>query len=122
MAKHTVNLKAVYKKTFITRLQNLDNTDVMTKINQVLANMCKPYVPYLTGALQRPKNTVVDEKGVHYETKYARYQYYGDTFQHTLEPHPLASSRWDQAMMRDHSEEFNKKIGRIITKAIKEGK
>ena len=90
------------------------NKDYATKlaIHNTLAKRCDPYVPFLNGPLSQTIQITAD--GVRYVTPYARYQYYGDGFKHTLEYHPLATSRWDQAMLMDHREEFDKEVEQII--------
>jgi hypothetical protein len=84
----------------------------MLAIYNTLAKMCDPYVPFLNGPLSQTH--VVSPKGVRYIQPYARRQYYGDDFNHTTEYHPLASSRWDKAMLRDHGDEFNAEVKDII--------
>lgn len=89
----------------------LDNK-TMLEIHNLLYKMCDPYVPYLEGPLSQ--TVEVSATGVRYIVPYARYQYYGDDFHHNTEYHPLASARWDEAMMRDHGDEFNEQVTEIL--------
>ena len=94
------------------KLEELNNPTTMLAIHNTLAKRCDPYVPFLEGPLSQ--TAVVSAKGVTYIQPYARRQYYGDTFRHTVEFHPLASARWDEAMRRDHGDEFNKEVEDIL--------
>ena len=94
------------------KLSELNNPTTMLAIHNTLAKMCDPYVPFLTGALAQ--TNVITDKYVRYIQPYARRQYYGDDFNHTIEFHPLASARWDEAMMRDHGEEFVTQVEDIL--------
>jgi hypothetical protein len=62
----------------------------------------------------------VSQEGVRYIQPYARYQYYGYGFNHTLDHHPLATSHWDRSMMRDHRREFNQEVKEIIERRLRE--
>ena len=81
-------------------------------IHNTLAKRCDPYVPFLNGPLSQTVR--VDAEGAHYGVIYAQYQYYGVNFRHTLEYHPLASAKWNEAMMRDHGEEFKLEVKELI--------
>ena len=94
------------------KILELNNPTTMLAIHNTLAKMCDPYVPFLNGPLSQ--TNVVTPDGVTYVTPYARRQYYGDDFNHTVEFHPLASARWDEAMMRDRGEEFNAEVEDIL--------
>ena len=108
----SVSVKVSISDSLKQRLKNLDSPNTMLAIHNTLARYCDPYVPFLTGDLAQ--TTAITPTGVTYIQPYARYQYYGDDFNHTLDYHPLASARWDQAMMRDHREEFTEEIKDII--------
>lgn len=109
-----MEIKAELNDELFTKLRNDLPDDVRVKlaIHNTLAKRCDPYVPFLNGPLSQTVR--VNEEGVTYNTIYARYQYYGVGFRHTLEYHPLASAKWDEAMMRDHKEEFCAEVKEII--------
>lgn len=90
----------------------------MLEVHNLLAKMCDPYVPFLEGPLSQ--TIEVSPESVKYIQPYARYQYYGTDFNHTLDYHPLASAKWDEAMMRDHGEEFVSQVKEILTRRAKE--
>lgn len=94
------------------KLAEMNNPTMMLAIHNILAKKCDPYVPFLEGNLSQ--TITVSDKGVRYIQPYARRQYYGDNFNFTLDKHPLATSRWDKAMLRDHGEEFNAEVQDII--------
>lgn len=95
----------------------LDDTTMM-RIHQLLADMCDPYVPYLSGKLHR--DVIVNSEGVTYTSGYAAKQYYGTEFNHNLEHHPLASALWDKAMLTDHEEEFLNGVREILVRRANE--
>ena len=95
------------------RLESLLEDDTLRlAINNELARYCHPYVPYLHGPLS--ETVEVTPECVRYIQPYARRQYYGDDFNFTKDYHPLATSRWDEAMMRDRGEEFCNQVGKLI--------
>lgn len=95
------------------RLEDLlSNDTTMLAINNALARYCHPYVPYLHGPLS--ETVEVTPQGVRYIQPYARRQYYGDDFNFTKDFHPLATSRWDEAMMQDKGDDFCEEVRRII--------
>ena len=83
-----------------------------------LARYCNPYVPYLNGPLS--ETVEITPKCVRYIQPYARRQYYGDNFNFTRDYHPLVTSRWDEAMMRDHGEEFFSEVKELMAKRLNE--
>ena len=91
---------------------------VMSEAYQVLYAMCDPYVPYVTGQLAN--NVAVDSAGVHYLQPYAEDVYYSNHY-HSPSVHPLASSRWDEVMYRDHKDEFDKKLTDIVNREDRSG-
>ena len=101
-------------------LDELTTPDTMLEIHNTLARMCDPYVPFLNGPLSQSGLGGVTSEGVAYTTPYARYQYYGENFNHTVDVHPLASAMWDQAMLRDHGDEFNEQVRRILRDKARE--
>lgn len=110
---HT-NVKDTLKKKF----EEVGNPTTMLAIHNTLAKMCDPYVPFLEGPLSQ--TAVITAEGVTYIQPYARYQYYGENFNHTLDKHPLASAKWDEAMLRDHREQFDAEVEDIIRWRIAE--
>ena len=38
--------------------------------------------------------------------------------QFRTDQHPLASARWEKAMLRDHRDEFNAKVKEILVEAL----
>ena len=99
------------------RIYNVGSEGTMLAIHNSLAKHCDPYVPFLHGPLSQTH--VVTPKGVTYIQPYARYQYFGVNFNHTKETHPLATAKWDKAMLRDHREEFEQEIADIIQWRLK---
>lgn len=94
--------------------------DPILKLNmhRVLAKKCDPYVPYLHGPLS--KTVQVTPEYIEYVQPYAHYQYHGVNFNHTLDTHPLASAEWDEAMLRDHREEFESELRALFVRRYKE--
>jgi len=112
MAKVTVNVKSRLSQAIQDRIEEINNPTTMLAIYNTLAKKCDPYVPFLEGPLSQTVQVTSD--GVRYVQPYARYQYYGEDFNHTTEYHPLASARWDKAMMRDRGDEFVKEVEDIL--------
>ena len=90
--------------------------EVMTQMYLELYSACDPYVPYVTGALAN--NVAIDSNGIHYLQSYAEDVYNSNRY-HSPSVHPLASSYWDEAMYRDHKDEFDKKLTDIVNKGTK---
>ena len=90
-----------------------------TAIHNLLAKMCDPYVPFLEGPLSQTVEVHHDK--IRYIQPYARYQYYGTHFNHTLDYHPKATALWDRAMLNEKGEEFNKQVKDILVHTINEG-
>lgn len=88
------------------------------EINEALAKWCDPYVPYHTGALSQ--NIEISVDGVTYNQPYAAKNYYGVGIAHRIDVHPLATAKWDEAMMQDHSEEFLNEVNSIISRRLQE--
>ena len=112
MSKVTLNIKSRLSQTLQDKLDTIVDRKTMLAIYNRLAQRCDPYVPFLNGPLSQTAQVTAD--GVRYIQPYARYQYYGDHFNHTTDYHPLASARWDKAMMRDHGDEFIKDVQDIL--------
>ncbi len=94
------------------KLNDILDAETRLECSNTFAKMMDPYVPFLEGPLSQ--TVEVTPEYVRYYQPYAHYQYEGLEFNHTLDYHPLASARWDQAMMRDKGEEFFRKVEKII--------
>lgn len=112
----SVTIKAQISDALKRKISKLNDANTMLAIHNTLAKMCDPYVPFLNGPLSQTNE--VSAKGVTYIQPYARYQYYGNDFNHTTDYHPLASAEWDKAMLRDHGEEFNQEVANILKRRI----
>lgn len=91
---------------------------LMLNVHNTFAKRCDPYVPFLNGPLS--KTVEITPEYIEYVQPYAHYQYNGLNFRHTLDYHPLASAQWDEAMMRDHREEFEEEIREKLVRRYKE--
>ena len=101
------------------KIKALGSPEAKTNINRIYADMCDPYVPYDTGALS--KNVQVSENGVTYSQPYARRQYHGENIAHNLTHHPLATAKWNEAMLADHGDEFIQAVTEELRKDLKKG-
>lgn len=119
MAATEITINAEVNFTLLeNRIDELmQNETVRLAVNNTLARYCHPYVPYLHGPLSETIEVTPD--WVRYIQPYARYQYYGENFNHTLDYHPLATAKWDEAMMRDHGEEFCSEVQDILRYYLK---
>lgn len=125
------------------KIESVNNPTTMLAIHNSLAKRCDPYVPMQTGKLAESGMAHITPEGVTYTTPYARYQYYGQIYgpnipirengeiigwwspphkrptgrymNHSTEMHPLATSFWDKAMLRDHGDEFLKEIKDVLS-------
>lgn len=66
--------------SYLTNVENwllsvVDSPAVHRGVNEIIADMCEPYVPIKTGNLRA--SVTVGPKEIQYRTPYARYQYYG---------------------------------------------
>ena len=113
----TVKISAGLDKKLENKLKEVNNATTMLAIHNTLAKMCDPYVPFLEGPLSQ--TIEVSSQGVTYTQPYARYQYYGEKFNHTTEFHPLASALWDQAMLRDKGDEFRNEVELIVKERLR---
>lgn len=130
------------------KLQEIPDDATRIAINNILARMCDPYVPFRNGPLSQSMD--ITPEGVRYTQPYARYQYYGEVYgpnipimedgivvgwfsppgqkkhptgrriNYSTDYHPLASSKWDEAMLRDHREEFEEEVTETIAWRLKQ--
>ena len=96
------------------KLKELCDKDAGLEIHNLLAKYCDPYVPFLEGPLSQ--TTEITPYYVRYTQPYAHYQYYGTEFNHTKDYHPLASAKWDEAMLRDKREQFVQEVKEILVR------
>ena len=117
MALINVNIK-IKDDALEDKLDQLLDDRTMLQIYNLLAKYCDPYVPFLNGPLSQ--TTVVTPWYVRYVQPYARYQYYGVDFKHTLDFHPKASAMWDKAMMAERGDAFVDDVKRILKRRADE--
>lgn len=119
MAATITRVVEINEQALASKFSKLINDDTtMLEIHNLLAKMCDPYVPFLEGPLSQ--TIEVTPEYVRYTQPYAHYQYNGDGFNFTRDYHPLASAHWDDAMMRDHREEFVAQVKQILLRRANE--
>lgn len=114
----TVKISAGLEKKIEKRLEAVNNVTTMLAIHNTLAKMCDPYVPFLEGPLSQ--TIEVSPQCVRYTQPYARYQYYGVEFNHTTEYHPLATAKWDEAMLQNKGDEFRREVALIVKERLRQ--
>ena len=115
----TVNVSVELDKSGIeSKLLELIDSSTMLEIHNLFAKMCDPYVPFLEGPLSQ--TTEITPEYVRYTQSYAHYQYYGTEFNHTLDYHPLASAKWDEAMLSDRRDEFLEQVRQILIRKARQ--
>lgn len=146
----TVRIKVeVNDAALENKLKSLIDDRTMYQVHNLLAKMCDPYVPMDDeGVLSQ--SVEVTPESVRYTQPYARYQYYGEVYgpnipiiengvvvgwfsppgkpkhptgrpiNYSKEKHPLATSKWNEAMMRDHREEFVEQVRNILRQRARE--
>lgn len=105
-------------KALESRITNLLDDKTMLEIHNLYAKMMDPYVPFLEGPLSQ--TTEVTPHYVRYIQPYAHYQYEGVGFNHTKDYHPLATAKWDEAMMAAKGDEFIAQVKAILRRRAKE--
>lgn len=108
----------VNEKAIENKITNLLDSTTMMQLHTLLAKECDPYVPFLEGPLSQTLNITPDY--VAYTQPYARYQYYGEHFNHTIDYHPKATAFWDKVMMSERGEAFIKQAEEILRRRAKE--
>ena len=109
----------INEASLMGKINDLLSDEVRLEINQIFAEMCDPYVPYLTGKLSDTAMTV-DAEGIHYNAEYAQKQYFGVDFQHNLETHPRATALWDKVMMSEQGDLLRERITEVLARRAKE--
>ena len=129
-------------EAIVGKLDKLIDDTTMLQVHNEFARMCDPYVPMDTGTLAQ--TTEITPEGVRYTQPYAHYQYEGlvygpnipiiengmivgwfsppgqkknptgEAIHYSTEQHPLASSQWDKAMMKDQGDEFKQQVTNIL--------
>ena len=114
------------EKALNAKLENLIDDDVMLQCNNLLAQYCNEYVPFLEGPLSQ--TIEVSPRSVRYTTPYAHYQYFlhdmaadlaGET-NRTRTYHPKATSFWDEAMLMEKGDAFKEQIRQVLLRKVKE--
>lgn len=101
------------------KIDSLINDELtMLEIHNTLAKFCDPYVPFLEGPLSQTVEISPNE--IRYIQPYARYQYFGVMFNHTLDKHPQATALWDQVMLSERGEEFEEAVKDILRRRAHE--
>lgn len=100
----------------LSKLVKDDTTMLM--VHYLFAKTIDPWVPYLNN----PLSTTVEIEPylIRYIQPYARRQYYGVDFNHTVEFHPLASALWDEVAMQTQLEPFKEQVKEILLRRAKE--
>lgn len=88
------------------------------KVGLFLATTCErymnPYVPMDTGMLAQ--NTVVEPFRVYYNQDYAKKVYNGTNRNFSKEKHPLATAKWDEAMISAKRNQIAKEVTEYINR------
>lgn len=145
----SVTIKVDVSDALQKKFEELGNPATMLAIHNTLAKRCDPYVPFLNGPLSQsvvvtekgvtyiqpyaryqyygeiygPNIPIKDENGfiVGWWSPPGQQKHpTGRTMNHNTEYHPLATSFWDKAMLRDHREEFNEEVKDIIKWRLKQ--
>lgn len=108
------------KLTFDLKIGSVENTklrffskDVKLYFGQEAARLMDPYVPYDQGQLA--ENYIVTEEYIEYQQPYAHRQYNGTNFNFSRDQHPLATAKWDEAMMKAKKEQLVKAVQDYIS-------
>lgn len=106
------------------RLEGVIDDDVRQFAHMELGRLSDPYVPAQQGILA--KSTEATPEHLRYHMVYAHRQYVGMTeggegkpprpFDYRKDVHPLATSEWDQAMMKDRDQILIREIRGYIRK------
>lgn len=101
------------------KLKKLVNDDAtMLEIHNLFAKTIDPWVPFLEGPLSQ--TVEIEPHCIRYIQPYARYQYFGVGFNHTIDYHPLASALWDEVAMQTQRETFIENVRQILARRARE--
>lgn len=106
------------KKAIQARVEDLIDDTVMTQIHNEFARLIDPWVPFLHGPLSQ--TVEINPTYIRYGQPYAHYQYTGVDFNHTLDPHPLASAEWDKVAMQTQMDIFSQTVKEILIRKARE--
>lgn len=96
----------------------IQDDETMLAIHYLFAKTIDPWVPYLNGPLS--ETVEIEPNLIRYIQPYARYQYYGIGFNHTVDFHPLASALWDEEAMKTQLETFKEQVKDILIRRAKQ--
>ena len=110
--KVTVKVNVDLKKAGISKITD----DVKLFAVNDMFRLMSPYVPMESGTLFETVDR--STKGVLYKSIYARYQYNGVNFHFNHDPnkHPLATAKWDKAMLAAHGDKLMRDIQNYINR------
>lgn len=100
------------------KVNSLIDDTVMTQIHNEFARLVDPWVPFLHGPLSQ--TVEIYPQYIRYSQPYAHYQYTGIDFNHTLDPHPLASAEWDKVAMQTQMDIFSQTVKEILIRKARE--
>jgi len=79
--------------------------------NEVARRMDK-YVPMQEGMLAQ--NTVIKPESITFLSPYSHYQYQGKNFNYSREMHPLATSHWDEVMIKIEGKDLSRDLSKYL--------
>ena len=90
--------------------------DVKLFASEAMFRLMTDFVPMDEGALAGTVDRSVN--GVHYKVPYARRQYNGINFHFNHDPnkHPLATAKWDKAMLASRGDKLTREIQNYINR------
>ncbi len=103
--------------------KRLIDDDVLLFAHTTAYKLMFDFIPFQTGMLatttnieghysKKAANSIgllggnITDKGIHFTAPYARRMYYGDGFNFRKDKHPLATSRWAEAMLAARGEKL----------------
>lgn len=96
----------------------IDDDQTMLEIHNLFAKTIDPWVPFLEGPLSQ--TVEIEPHLIRYIQPYARYQYFGVGFNHTIDYHPLASALWDEVAMQTQRDTFVEDVRQILARRARE--
>ncbi len=100
------NPKGTFNRVFNEQARIYANTRIHA--------LCSPYVPMDTGTLDQTVNITKDY--VEYKTPYAKRMYYGARINFSKDKHPLATAKWDKAMVAAKGGQLAREIEQYINR------